>query len=157
MHPLPRTILFLKAHVPAHSRRTGGGATVNVTAYETRRAAARAADPHDEDMRTIHQHIARYDRSRGVRKYDRAEGMRMGREPSRRVQDRIEEEAVDAMRGAVHAMHRRGVQEGTPHHAIVQAGIEAFGHPDQPRPGSIDPEGFMERFRAITGKGATAS
>lgn len=150
--PIPRPILFLKAYVPAHSRKTKRGATVPVTAYETRRPGKAAAGPHDQDVAEIGRHIARYERSRDVRKYDRAEGMRMGRAPSRRTQDRIEEESVDGIRDAVHRMHQRGVQDGTPHHAIVQAGIDAFGHPDHARPGDSDPEGFMARFKGITGR-----
>ena len=145
-----KPILFLKAHVPAHTRTTASGKVVQVREHDTTRPAA--ADPHHEDMKELHRHAARYLRARDVQKYDRAEGMRMGRPPSRRAQERVEEDAADGMRSAVHAMHRRGVEPGTPHHAIVEAGIEAFGHPDKPRPGEIDPEGFIERLHAATGK-----
>lgn len=142
-----RPILFLKAHVPEHQRRTKGGAMVTVREHDTSRPAAQA-DPHHPHLKRIAGAIARMDRASHAERYDAAIGMRMGRAPSRRTQERIHEETKDDMADAVHSMHDAGTQEGSPHHELVQHGHEAFGERGEFK-GSTDPEGFADHFHRL--------
>lgn len=130
---MKRPPILLKAHVEGHTRRTRGGKVVTVHPYETH-------------VRAIGQAARRFDTAGAAGSRGRLRSFRSGYERAEvRHADGRQSDAADAMRDAVHAMAE---MPDLPAHAkaLVDAGHEAFGRQGE-RPGSIDPEAFIDAFR----------
>lgn len=132
-------ILLLKAHVRGYSRQGPGGRVILVKPH----------DRHERHIRAIAAAQKRFEAAGEAARGGLLRSARAGRERAEVGRAYAKQaEAADAMRDAVHAMHAAGVEPDSPHAKLVAAGMAAFGAPGEFR-GTIDPEGFLEAFRAF--------